>query len=475
VAAHFHDSDDDDFDDAEDATISSFTVPLDTARFFFPAGLCPSRDERHLLVVDSRAVRHINTSRKVIGMLSGGVHGAGGLFRDHGTGCIWIADTLRHAIRKITPKGELVHVAGSQKGKPGYANGTALAARFREPMAICSNGADAKSSGGSGSSSGNGKADPLLIFVADAGNCCIRMINEKGQVSRLAGVPPEKLLSGTATATASVSSSTASAASQASAGSSVRARAAPVAVDGPLSVATFVRPVCVAFDHGDSSLVVSDAGSHSLRRITTAGLVWTMAGSARKGEAGFVDGPAFLARFRSPHGLAIDQSGRCFIADRDNHAIRVLSPSGLVHTIAGGSGAPGFTNGAGTSARFFGPTALVLDASGALLVADTNNHLLRRIQFVSLPLAAQRELGNTQQLLLREWAEWQARADVRRKVDALATTKLERQVLELRRELAESKKRAEEELAKVRQEQMQIMAQLLSSMQAITSDRGQRL
>jgi hypothetical protein len=365
----------------------------------------------------------------------------------------------------VREQGELVHVAGSQKGTAGYVNGSALVARFREPMSVCSNGADANDS------TATGKQEPLLIFIADAGNCCIRVLTDKGIVSTLAGAPPQMSLSAASAASAHSRAGSSSHAAAASASASALSESGPDApctvVDGPVSVSTFVRPVCVAFDNEDSSLVISDAGAHCLRRITAGGLVWTMAG--RGGQAGFVDGPAYRARFREPWGLAIDSQGRIFVAERGNHSVRVLTPSGLVHTICG-DGTPGLRNGAGTASRLYGPTGLALDPHGSLLVTDTNNHLLRRVQFVTLPMR-QRELGNTSQLLLREWAEFKDRAEVRRKQEALQAVKLERQLLELRKELAESKKDAAAEFAKVRAEMMQVMQQLISSMQAITSDK----
>lgn len=343
-------------------------------------------------------------------------------------------------------------------------------------MSVCSNGADANASVNDASATGTGsssKQEPLLIFIADAGNCCIRVLTDKGMVSTLAGASPQQSLSLSSGASASAHSragfSSQAAAASASASFSASGPDAPcTVVDGPVSVSTFVRPVCVAFDHGDSSLVISDAGAHCLRRITAGGLVWTMAG--RGGQAGFVDGPAYRARFREPWGLAIDSLGRIFLAERGNHAVRVVAPNGLVHTVCG-DGTPGLRNGAGTASRLYGPTGLALDPHGSLLVADTNNHLLRRVQFVSLPMRQQREVGNTSQLLLREWSEFKERAEVRRKQEALQAIKLERQLLELRKELAESKKDAAAEFAKVRAEMMQVMQQLISSMQAITSDK----
>ena len=216
-----------------------------------------------------------------------------------------------------------------------------------------------------------------------------------------------------------------------------------------------------------------------------AGLVWTMAGcsaasaaasaasaaaAAQKGaiagaglllghEAGFVDGPAFRSRFRHPAGLAIDSHGRVFVADRDNHAIRLVTPNGFVHTLCG-DGSPGLQNGPGLSSRFYGPAGLALDPTGSLFVADSNNHVLRKIHFVTLPLT-QREVGNTAAVLVRQWYEWQAAQELARKQDAVHALKLERQMFELRKELADSKKATAAEFAKMRSEQMQMQRQFI--------------
>ena len=426
---------------------------LDAARFYYPTAVCTSRQEQHLLVADSRRISHVNTTRKQVGTLSSVVEGACGLHRDH-NGSIWIADTRAHCIRRVTPKGELIHVAGSKKGNAGYANGAS--ARFNEPMSICSNGSSSSASAGS-----TEKSEPFLLFVADAGNCCIRIITEKGLVSTLAGAPPTAPLSSAAAHSARSAASHAAAAAP-SASVTAAAPAAPHVVDGPLSVATFLRPVSVAFDHSDSSLLICDAGAHSLRRLTTAGLVWTMAGSS-VGEAGFQDGAAFRARFNAPAGIACDSLGRVFIADKGNHAIRLLTPNGFVTTLAG-DGTPGLASGAGLSSRFYGPTSVALGPAGDLFVCDLNNHMLRKISFVAMPPPRQFEVGNTNATLIREWVEYKEAAEEKQGA-------LEREVVQLKRELAETRSGLAAEFAKVRAEQMQIMSQLLSSLQAITSDR----
>ncbi|MDO9333004.1 MAG: hypothetical protein Q7T57_00570, partial [Dehalococcoidales bacterium] len=214
--------------------------------------------------------------------------------------------------------------------------------------------------------------------------------------------------------------------------------------------------------HTDQSLVISDSGAHNIRRITLAGICWTIAGTIT-GERGFRDGAGYLARFDTPSGIVIDNEQRIFIADRHNHAIRLITPSGMVHTIAG-TGHSGAKNGGGHSAMFNGPTSLTLDHTGALYVTDTGNHLIRRIQFITMPVI-QRELGDVTTILLKEWAEWQERTADTAKQQEIRVLKLERQLMEQRKEFHDYKKATTDEFVRVRQEQMQMQRQFLSSLQ----------
>lgn len=101
----------------------------------------------------------------------------------------------------------------------------------------------------------------------------------------------------------------------------------------------------------------------------------TLAGSPN--EPGHADGPAANARFNAPRGLALDPSGNLYVADTLNHVIRKITPAGLVSTVAGAPGQSGFVDAAGAAARFFQPRALVADPAGNLVVSDANG--VRRI------------------------------------------------------------------------------------------------
>lgn len=160
-------------------------------------------------------------------------------------------------------------------------------------------------------------------------------------------------------------------------------------VDGPGLDARFVSPVGVAVD-GGGTLYVVDEGR--IRRVSPAGEVVTLAGSD---EAGFADGPVASARFSSPKGIAVDGAGTLYIADRDNHRIRVLSRDGVVRTLAG-TGLPGLADGPGDGAQFNEPYDVAVDAAGTVYVADALNNRIRRIspQGVVTTLAGGGESGD---------------------------------------------------------------------------------
>ena len=100
----------------------------------------------------------------------------------------------------------------------------------------------------------------------------------------------------------------------------------------------------------DSSdnIYVADTNNHCIWKITSAGVVSTLAGS---GDADFADGTGTAAQFNYPHGVAVDSSGNIYVADESNHRIREITPTGVVSTFAG-SGTVAFANGAGSTARF---------------------------------------------------------------------------------------------------------------------------
>lgn len=145
--------------------------------------------------------------------------------------------------------------------------------------------------------------------------------------------------------------------------------------DGAAAQARFADPYGLALDaHG--VLYVADAGDNNrIRRVFPDGRVDTLAG---QGE-GWRDGPALQAQFNTPSGIALDGAGNVFVADTGNHVIRRIGTDGVVSTIAG-DGTAGYADGPAAQARFDGPMGVAVDAGGRVLVADTWNDRIRVIE-----------------------------------------------------------------------------------------------
>jgi len=144
--------------------------------------------------------------------------------------------------------------------------------------------------------------------------------------------------------------------------------------NGPADKALFNRPSSIAFN-SKGNLYVADQHNHRIRMITPEGLVSTVAGS---GSEGCEDGVAHRASFYGPAGIAIDGEDNLFVADRHNHRIRkIISRTGTVITFAGYL--QGFADGSGTNASFHNPSGLAVDTDGNLYVADLKNHAIRKI------------------------------------------------------------------------------------------------
>ncbi|WP_445752727.1 NHL domain-containing protein [Polaribacter sp.] len=235
------------------------------------------------------------------------------------SGNVYVAEQANHKIRKITPTGEVSTFAGSIGG---YADGTGTAARFNNPYGVAVD------------TSGN-------VYVADESNHKIRKITPDGVVTTFAG-------------------STAGYA------------------DGTGTAAQFYFPTGLAVDDS-GNVYVADYNNNRIRKITSTGVVTTLAG----GTQGSADGTGTAAQFNHPKGIALDASGNVYVADYDSNRIRKITPIGEVTTLAGST--YGFVDGTGTEAKFRNPTGLAIDnASGIMYIADYNNHRIRKIVDTSL-------------------------------------------------------------------------------------------
>jgi hypothetical protein len=236
-------------------------------------------------------------------------------------GNLYVADAgTNNTIRKITPAGVVTTLAGLA-GTYGSTNGTSNTARFSNPSGVALDGA-------------------TNVYVADTENDLIRKITPAGVVTTLAGFAGH-----------------------------------PGSADGTNAGAQFYRPAGVAVDTA-GNVYVADGFSHTIRKVTPAGVVTTLAGLA--GSQGGADGTNSAARFTYPHGIAIDSSNSLYVADYGNHTIRMINPAGNVSTLAGFAGSGGGADDKGPFAQTFFPYGVAVDAAGNVYVADTFNSSIRK-------------------------------------------------------------------------------------------------
>ncbi|MGA3007249.1 MAG: immunoglobulin domain-containing protein, partial [Opitutaceae bacterium] len=146
--------------------------------------------------------------------------------------------------------------------------------------------------------------------------------------------------------------------------------------DGTGSAASFVEPTSVASD-GLGGLFVADPLADTIRKISTNGAVTTLAGA--NGVRGDTDAAGSAAFFNHPSNVAVDADGVVYVADTYNDLIRKIAPSGAVTTLAGLSGVSGYTDGTGSNALFNQPAGIAIDVAGNIFVADTGNSAIRKI------------------------------------------------------------------------------------------------
>jgi hypothetical protein len=245
-------------------------------------------------------------------------------------GNAYVADSSNATIRKITPAGVVTTLAGSAR-VTGTTDGTGSAARFNEPGGVATDAA------------GN-------VYVADSGNYTIRKITPAGVVTTLAGTGGSQ-------------------------GS----------VDGTGTAARFYDPENLTVDSA-GNVYVADGSGETIRKVTPAGVVTTIAGTAN--QAGSTNGTGTAARFNDPTGIALDTAGNLYIADNANNTVRKLTPAGVETTLAGTAGRSGSTDGTGTSARFYQPAGIGVDSAGNVWVADYGNGTVREISVAGVVTTA---------------------------------------------------------------------------------------
>jgi trimeric autotransporter adhesin len=137
-------------------------------------------------------------------------------------------------------------------------------------------------------------------------------------------------------------------------------------------------PAGVALD-ASGNLYIADANNNVVRKVTTAGTISTIAGNGTAGYTGN-GGAATNAELNGPYGVVLDASGNLYIADTNNNVIRKVTTAGTISTVAG-TGSSGNTGNGGpaTSAKLSGPAGIAVDASGNLYIADSGNNVVRKV------------------------------------------------------------------------------------------------
>ena len=244
------------------------------------------------------------------------------------TGNLYFTDGAGSRIRMVSTTGTVSTLAGA--GGSSYAEGTGTSALFNWPQSITI---------GAGG----------LLYVTDTNNHRIRSVTTGGASAFVAG----------GSSAADAPSTTGSAT-----GTAAGFRVARGIVYSPTA----------------NLLYVADSENNKIRSVTPAGVSTTFAGQV---SGGLVNGTGTAAKFNYPQGLAVDSAGNIIVADTRSHTIRKITPAGVVSQIAGGGtttfGQAGYVNAQGTSARFNGPMAVAIDSSGVIYVADTGNNRIRKI------------------------------------------------------------------------------------------------
>jgi len=305
------------------------------ARFYDPSGVTvDSAGDVYVADYGNHSIRKV-TSTGAVSTLAGAAasvgnadgtgiaarfNGASGVAVDS-TGNVYVADTFNSTIRRVTPAGVVTTLAGLA-GSTGSADGTGIAARFYYPPSVAVDTA------------GN-------VYVADTSNHTIRKVTPAGEVTTLAGLA-----------------------------------LTPGRTDGTGVAGRFWYPYGVAAD-STSNVYVADTVNSTIRKVTPAGVVTTLAGLP--GATASVDGTGSAARFYQPRGVAVDGAGNVYVADTHNNTIRKVTPAGEVTTLAGQAGSFGSVDGLGSDARFYSPYGVAVDTTGNVYVADAGNATIRKV------------------------------------------------------------------------------------------------
>lgn len=308
-------------------TTSSAPIGVALDRSVSPTKLYVTNSDNHTVQVVDLATNAVTTLAGLANT-TGTADGTGSVARFNSPYGIalsgtdfYVADTYNQTIRKLTTSGVVSTLAGSA-GTSGSLDGTSAAANFYIPKSLVGDGG-------------------TNLYVVDSYNHTIRkVVISTGVVSTIAGY------GGT-----------------------------PGTTDGTGTAAKFYTPFGITYDGTD--LYVTDTANHTVRKVSTAGVVTTWAGVA--GTAGSTNDTGSAAKFNYPTGIVNDGTN-LYVADSENHVIRqIVIATKVVTTLAGTAGASGSTDGTGAAARFNRPIGLTIDSAGNMYVVDQNYTKIRKV------------------------------------------------------------------------------------------------
>ncbi|MBD2701864.1 hypothetical protein IC229_14535 [Spirosoma sp. BT702] len=240
-------------------------------------------------------------------------------------GAMLIGDRNNNRIRQVNTSGIISTIAGPNNGGFGGDGNLATSARLNNPVDV--------------KGDGNGN-----FYIAETAIGRIRKVDVNGIITSVAGTT-----------------------------------AAGYSGDGgPATAAKLAVPYAILPD-GSGNLYIADTYNHRIRKVDTAGVITTIAGTGIGGFSGD-NGPAINAQLKFPYNLALDKVGNLYIADIDNHRIRKVSTTGVIITVVGtGIAGYGGDGSSALSAQLNAPVGIVLDTANNLYIADYLNHRIRRV------------------------------------------------------------------------------------------------
>jgi len=314
--------------------------PATSAELYYPSGVAVD-GQGNIYIGDlyNNRIRMVNASgviTTVAGNGTAGFSGDGGPATSaelnmpagvavDGNGNFYIADTNNNRVRMVNPSGMITTVAGHGSSGFGGDGGPAKSAELYVPYGVAVDG--------------NGN-----LYIADTDNNRIRVVNSSAVINTFAG----------------------------------NGNYGYGGDGNPATSAKLADPTGIAID-GSENLYIADTNNNRIRMVTPSGVISTVAGSGTAGFSGD-GGPATSAELSVPAGVAMDGIGNLYIADTNNDRIRMVTPSGVISTVAG-DGTAGFSGDGGpaTSAELNVPTGVAVDRSRNLYIADTNNSRIRMV------------------------------------------------------------------------------------------------